>query len=95
MPILGNYSLSEPRSLVVLDNAKIHHSDRIVPLVESMGARLVYLPPYSPDLNPIEFRCDWFTAHFIALHQAVSPEVATNIFRYFYIPIDDTVYCIQ
>ena len=93
VPILGDYSLGEPRSLVVLDNATIHHSDKIVQLVESTGARLVYLPPYPPDLNPIELmfglykarlsrlsiRCDWFTAQFIALHKAVSPEVATNI----------------
>lgn len=44
VPVLGNYSLREPRSLVVLDNATIHHSDTIVELIEGTGAKLyIYL----------------------------------------------------
>ena len=39
---------------MVLDNAAIHHVDGIVDLIESTGALAVFLPPYSPDLNPIE-----------------------------------------
>ena len=40
--------------IVVLDNVGAHKPERIRSLVESVGARLVFLPPYSPDLNPIE-----------------------------------------
>jgi transposase len=41
-------------SVLVLDNASIHHGGRIAALVEKAGCRLLYLPPYSPDFNPIE-----------------------------------------
>ncbi len=40
--------------LVVLDNLSSHKSERARRLIESRGARLAFLPPYSPDLNPIE-----------------------------------------
>jgi transposase len=37
-----------------MDNASFHKSERTRLLIEKRGARLLYLPPYSPDLNPIE-----------------------------------------
>jgi transposase len=40
--------------LVVLDNLSSHKRPRIAELIRAAGAELVYLPPYSPDLNPIE-----------------------------------------
>jgi len=43
-----------PGDIVVLDNVGAHKPDRIRHLVEAAGARLLFLPPYSPDLNPIE-----------------------------------------
>ena len=42
------------RSVVVLDNASIHHVSGVVDNVQFAGALIYYLPPYSPDLNPIE-----------------------------------------
>jgi transposase len=39
---------------VILDNARIHKSDEIINLIEGVGAKVVFLPPYSPDLSPIE-----------------------------------------
>jgi transposase len=39
---------------VVLDNASFHKSDKIKKLIESAGCKVIFLPPYSPDLNPIE-----------------------------------------
>lgn len=39
---------------VILDNASFHKSPRIKELVASVGCDLLFLPPYSPDLNPIE-----------------------------------------
>jgi transposase len=44
----------EPGDLVVLDNLSSHKSSAAIAAVEAVGARIVYLPPYSPDLNPIE-----------------------------------------
>ena len=55
LPVLGRYEKGEARSVVILDNASIHHDDEIVDLIESTGARVIYTAPYSPDLNPIEF----------------------------------------
>ncbi len=43
-----------PGSVLVLDNASIHKGGRIEHLVATAGCRVLYLPPYSPDLNPIE-----------------------------------------
>jgi transposase len=39
---------------VVMDNAAFHRSQKTKELIESVGCKLVFLPPYSPDLNPIE-----------------------------------------
>jgi transposase len=43
-----------PGSVLVLDNASIHKGGKIECLVSEAGCRVLYLPPYSPDLNPIE-----------------------------------------
>lgn len=39
---------------VLMDNSSIHQEARVRPLIEGVGARLIYLPPYSPDFSPIE-----------------------------------------
>ena len=44
----------EPKSVLVMDNASFHHSDRIKILCAEAGVKLLYLPPYSPGFNPIE-----------------------------------------
>ena len=44
----------ETGQVVVLDNLSAHKSPRVARLVEARGARVLPLPPYSPDLNPIE-----------------------------------------
>lgn len=41
--------------VVVMDNLAAHHRRVIVELIESVGAEVRFLPPYSPDLNPIEW----------------------------------------
>ncbi len=40
--------------IVVMDNLSAHKGDRVRELIEECGCELLYLPPYSPDLNPIE-----------------------------------------
>jgi len=43
-----------PGDVVVMDNLSSHKSAKTRELIEAAGAELVFLPPYSPDLNPIE-----------------------------------------
>lgn len=43
-----------PYQVVILDNASFHKSWKTKELIESVGCRVIFLPPYSPDLNPIE-----------------------------------------
>ena len=40
--------------IVVMDNLSAHKGERIKGMIEQQGCQLVYLPSYSPDLNPIE-----------------------------------------
>jgi transposase len=44
----------ETGDIVVMDNLSAHKNQKVRDLIESVGARLWFLPPYSPDLNPIE-----------------------------------------
>jgi len=43
-----------PGDLVVMDRLGAHRGPAVRQSIEAAGARLLYLPPYSPDLNPIE-----------------------------------------
>ena len=43
-----------PGQVVILDNAMFHKSKKTKELIESVGCKILFLPPYSPDLNPIE-----------------------------------------
>ena len=49
----------KPGEWVLVDNATFHHGGRIAQLIEVVGAQVVYLPPYSPDLNRIEKCWAW------------------------------------
>ena len=40
--------------VVVMDNLSAHKGERVRELIEAKGCELIYLPPYSPDFNPIE-----------------------------------------
>lgn len=44
----------KPGDIVIADNLRAHKGDGVEELVASVGAVILYLPPYSPDLNPIE-----------------------------------------
>jgi transposase len=44
----------KPGQVVVMDNLSSHKGGRVRELIEGQGCQLLYLPPYSPDLNPIE-----------------------------------------
>ena len=97
-PKLGKYHLRQENSIVILDNATIHHSEEIVNLIRATGAKIIYLPPYSPDLNPIElmfgiykrtlkkyFNEPLAVAHTFAL-QTVTGRTANNFFFHCGVP---------
>ena len=44
----------KPGQVVIMDNAAFHKSPKTRELIESVGCKILFLPPYSPDLNPIE-----------------------------------------
>lgn len=50
--VMNPYPLAN--SVLIMDNCKIHKSQYVADLCESKGIELVFLPPYSPDFNPIE-----------------------------------------
>jgi transposase len=49
----------EPGQVVIMDNATFHKGGRIEQLLVEAGCQLLYLPPYSPDLNRIENCWSW------------------------------------
>lgn len=62
----------DERSILVLNNCWIHHNEAFIKLFQNSGCILAYLPPYSPDLTPIEesystlkafIRCHGWTIH--------------------------------
>jgi transposase len=63
----------KPGDIVVMDNLPSHKVSGIREAIEAQGALLLYLPPYSPDLNPIEQVFAKFKA---ALRKAAAPTVA-------------------
>ncbi|KAK4068649.1 hypothetical protein Purlil1_13759 [Purpureocillium lilacinum] len=52
LPYCGRWP--NPKSVLIMDNASFHHSERLQQICDSAGVVLLYLPPYSPDLDPIE-----------------------------------------
>jgi transposase len=52
LPFCGKWP--ELKSVLIMDNASFHHAERIEQMCQDAGVKLIYLPPYSPDLNPIE-----------------------------------------
>lgn len=54
LPTLMPFDGINPNSVVILDNCSVHHVSGVVSMITEIGALVHFLPPYSPDLNPIE-----------------------------------------
>ena len=54
LPHLLPYNGFNATSVVIMDNASIHHIEEVSKTIQDVGALLIPLPPYSPDYNPIE-----------------------------------------
>ena len=46
-------------SVIVMDNASFHSKRRLISVAQNAGCKLLFLPPYSPELNPIEKFWAW------------------------------------
>lgn len=74
-----------PGDIVVLDNLQAHKAAGVEQMIESAGATLLFLPPYSPDFNPIENMWSKVKQHlrstaartYDALLQAIAAALAT------------------
>ena len=53
-PSSPTWSKCQPGDIVIMDNLSAHKGCQVRDAIEAAGARLLYLPPYSPDFNPIE-----------------------------------------
>ena len=52
-----------PGDVVIMDNVAFHKSQKVEQLIKSRGAWVLFLPSYSPDLNPIELAFSKLNAH--------------------------------
>jgi transposase len=59
-------------SLVVMDNASFHRKSKLFPLAAQAGVRLIFLPPYSPELNLIENFWSWLKRYLCKILPASS-----------------------
>lgn len=64
-----------PGAVVVMDNLPAHKVKAITPLIEAVGAKVLYLSPYSPEFNPIEH---WWS-QVKALLKKVSPTTSKMV----------------
>jgi transposase len=73
----------KPGMVLIIDNARFHKSKKIIALIEAAQCEIIYLPPYSPDLNPIEH-------HWSAVKHAIKK--ASQCIENFY---DAAVYALE
>ena len=64
----------QPGDVVILDNLSVHKSAQAEAAIRGCGARMLFLPQYSPDLNPIEMAFAKLKAHLRAI-AARSPDM--------------------
>ncbi|KAG5221186.1 DDE family endonuclease [Salix suchowensis] len=76
-----------PKSVIIMDNARIHKDPRIIDLIHSRGMRVLFLPPYSPDFNPIELAFSSIKS-FVRRHQVLSynaPDTEDDTYVYLHL----------
>lgn len=70
-----------PGDIVIIDNLPAHKREEVREMIEAAGAELRYLPPYSPDLNPIEQAFAKLKAHLRKAKERTIPALYERIGR--------------
>ena len=71
-------------SVIIMDNASWHRKKVLKNLAETVGCRVIFLPPYSPDFNPIEIV--WANLKtFIKNYSSDFPSLTHALFHYFHV----------
>src|SRR5262249_17290828 len=65
--------------IVIMDNVPVHKVAGVQEAIEPVGARLLYLPPYSPDLNPIELAISKVKADLRKVCERTIPRLSRRI----------------
>ena len=52
--MMSYYNGTNPHSIIIMDNCSVHHIAEVRDLLHQAGILVLFLPPYSPDLNPAE-----------------------------------------
>ena len=63
IPRMRPFNGSIPNSVVIMDNCSVHHIQEVKQLLNKVGILVLFLPPYSPDLNPIEEAFDYVKSY--------------------------------
>ena len=69
-----------PGAVVIMDNLSAHNLELITPMIESVGAKVINLSPYSPDFNPIEL---WWSQlkSFLRTWRPTTPEAVDKLLK--------------
>jgi len=68
------------RAVIVMDNATFHRKRKLISLAQRQGHRLIFLPPYSPELNPIENYWSWLKRYlrkYLSLHSSLDDAICS------------------
>ena len=84
--------------IVVMDNLSSHKSQEVRQIIEAAGAKLLYLPPYSPDFNPIErlwlrLKADWFWDFIARTEQELSDRLCQALRSFMNDPLKTSSVC--
>ena len=70
IPNMQQFNGTNARSIIVMDNLSVHHTDEVVGLFDQAGIPIFFLPPYSPDLNPAE-ECFSYVKAYLRKHDSL------------------------
>ena len=78
LPHLMPFDSYNPHNIVIMDNCSIHHVPGVLEMIQEVGALVHFLPPYSPDYNPIEEAFSKVKANLKAMEFKVDSSVDTE-----------------
>ena len=77
IPNMNPYNGTNETSILILDNCSIHRVEEVQTLLRDSGIFVIFLPPYSPDLNPIELTFSYIK-QYLQEHQEII-QAANNL----------------